>query len=516
MYKLMIVDDEQIEREGMAEFIPWGNYDIELSGTAWNGLDAFEQIQKDPPDIVLTDIKMPVMDGITLIEKIMENFPDIHIIVLSGYGEYEYTSKAMEYGVRHYILKPCDEEKIVSVLETVKEEIRKKRESREKEQEYHTIKRRMLPRAKEEMFRNILLKRNLPEGEQELLHRELEGIGDRVILLAMKNNAVGFDYLEQFILGNILYEILNLPEMPLSAAVGDTVFFLLDEGTAGRLEPAVEKTRQEFARKKAVSIVAAVSRVGDFSAINNLYEQIIYLYELAEKKKNDRYLCYEKTEDETQEHSDFFFDFSRILHAERYDEILFEISLALKKMDLHKYSQKQKNKMCRIFVLACAQRENKGDMDLPEFAQVTSWEELLIQMTVWVAKSLGIYQEDKQGTRIQEILDVIYCNLTNTELNIQYMAKEILFMNEDYFGRLFGKAMQVKFSTYLEEARIRMAKRLLAYDSDMKISDLTELVGYPSDGQYFSKTFRKLCGKTPSEYREELKKEDMEKSNLYK
>ena len=512
----MIVDDEQIEREGMAEFIPWEKYDIELSGTAWNGLDAFEQIQKNQPDIVLTDIKMPIMDGIALIGKITENFPDIRIIVLSGYGEYEYTSKAMEYGVRHYILKPCDEEKIVSVLENVKEELRKKQDSKEKEQEYHKIKRRMLPRAKEEMFRNILLKRNLPEGEQELLHQELSGISDRVILLGMKNKTIGFDYLEQFILGNILYEILQLTEMPLSAAVGDTVFFLLDAQNTEKLKTAVEKTKQEFARKKAMNIIAAVSRTGGFSEINNLYEQILYLYELAENGKTGGFLCYEKAEDMKEEHSDFFFDFSRILHADRYDEILFEISLALKKMELCGYSQKQKNKMCKIFVLACAQKESRSDRELPQFENIADERKLLKELAVWVAKSIGIYQEDKQGVRLQEIMEVVFGNLTNTELNIQYMAKEILFMNEDYFGRLFGKAMQVKFSTYLEEVRIRMAKRLLAYDNDMKISDLTELVGYPSDGQYFSKTFRKLCGETPSEYRERLKKEDTEKSNLYK
>ena len=280
MYKLMIVDDEQIEREGMAEFIPWGNYDIELSGTAWNGLDAFEQIQKNQPDIVLTDIKMPVMDGIALIRKITENFPDIRIIVLSGYGEYEYTSQAMEYGVRHYILKPCDEEKIVSVLDNVKAEIEKKKDNRQKEQEYHKIKRRMLPKAKEEIFRNLLLKRNLPEGDQELLRQELEEIDGQVILLAMKNTTTGFDYLEQFILGNILYEVLGLKEMPLSVSVGDTVIFLLDAGTVRDLKKAVEKTKQEFARKKSLSIIAAVSRAGEFAEISNLYEQILYLYEL--------------------------------------------------------------------------------------------------------------------------------------------------------------------------------------------------------------------------------------------
>lgn len=511
----MIVDDEQIEREGMAEFIPWENYDIELSGTAWNGLDAFEQIQKNQPDIVLTDIKMPIMDGITLIKKITESFPDIRIIVLSGYGEYEYTSQAMEYGVRHYILKPCDEEKIVSVLENVKVEIEKKKDNQQKEQEYHKIKRRMLPKAKEEMFRNLLLKRNLPEREQELLRQELEGIGDSVVLLAMKNTTTGFDYLEQFILGNILYEVLGLEEMPLSVAVGDTVFFLLDESISSGLEKAVAKTKQEFARKKSLNIIAAVSRTGAFSEISNLYEQILYLYELSENKKNSGYLCYEDTE-ENQENSDYFFDFSRILHADRYDEILFEVSIALKKMELREYSQIQKNKMCKIFLLACAQKESRQGTDLPEFEGAEDVNTLLVQLSEWIAKSLEIYQEDKAGSRMQEILEVVYENLTNTELNIQYMAKEILFMNEDYFGRLFGKVMNVKFSTYLEEVRIRMAKRLLAYDSDMKISDLTELVGYPSDGQYFSKTFRKICGKTPSEYREDLKKEDIEKSNLYK
>lgn len=104
MYRLLIVDDEELEREGMAEFIPWKEYDIELVGTAWNGVEGLEKIKKLQPDIVITDIKMPVMDGIELIRKAKRLYPDIVFIVLSGYGEYEYTSQAMEEGVRHYIL----------------------------------------------------------------------------------------------------------------------------------------------------------------------------------------------------------------------------------------------------------------------------------------------------------------------------------------------------------------------------------------------------------------------------
>ena len=101
------------------------------------------------PDIVITDIKMPVMNGIELIRKTREDFPDIVFIVLSGYGEYEYTSRAMELGVRHYILKPCDEAKIVEVIGKVTEELKVREEKKRKEDDMRTQVKRLAPRARE-------------------------------------------------------------------------------------------------------------------------------------------------------------------------------------------------------------------------------------------------------------------------------------------------------------------------------------------------------------------------------
>ena len=109
MIKVILVDDEDIERDAMAEIIPWEKLDMELVDTAWNGIEGLEKIRMHVPDIVITDIKMPVMDGIQLIRNTKELYPDILFVVLSGYGEYEHTSRAMELGIRHYILKPCDE-----------------------------------------------------------------------------------------------------------------------------------------------------------------------------------------------------------------------------------------------------------------------------------------------------------------------------------------------------------------------------------------------------------------------
>ena len=214
MYKLLIVDDEQIEREGMAHFIQWDKYDIQLCGTAWNGADALGKIQKDVPDIVLTDIKMPVMNGIELIQKLSETYRNIVVVVLSGYGEYEFTSQAMEYGIRHYILKPCDEDKIVAVMNDAKKEVDKRRE-------YHTLKRELLPHAKEELFRRLLTGSRLSDDEIMALKKDFPANGDSYRLLAMKNEVSGFEYIEQFILGNILGEILQMATMPLFTYVDD-------------------------------------------------------------------------------------------------------------------------------------------------------------------------------------------------------------------------------------------------------------------------------------------------------
>ena len=504
MYKLMIVDDEQIEREGMAQFIPWGKYEIELSGTAWNGLDAYEQIQVKQPDIVLTDMKMPVMNGIELIKRLSENFPDIRIIVLSGYGEYEYTSQAMEYGIRHYILKPCDEEKIVSVLEEVKHEIEEQKKKSQQEKELYTIHRQVLPHAKEEIFRRLLLKGKVSNEEEELVRQDIDNGENPIRLLAMKNKTVGFEYIEQFILGNILGEILGMEKMPLSTSIDDIVVFLLGNIEEQKLKNAVEKTLKEFSRMKTKNIIAAASRAGSFEQMNGLYEQTKYLYALPEQTKYVHYLSYFNYS-ENMEDSTYYFDFKRIKNAADYHEIIFEVTLALKKMEWRKCTGKQKNQIACIFMLNWNVSKSEMEKINSESEKISQDEELVEILSEWCAKQLDIYQQDKEWKRTANILNAIYQNIGNTELNIQYLAKEILFMNEDYFGRLFMKMMQVKFSTYLEMVRIHMAMRLLAFAPDMKISELTELVGYPTDGQYFSKAFRKVCGETPSEYRENLK-----------
>lgn len=107
MYRLVIVDDEAAIRRELKSF-PWAELDIEVVGVCENAVSAYEKIISEKVDIVITDIKMPLMDGFKLIERVKEKFKDIYFVVLSGYYEYEYMREAVTLGIDDYILKPID------------------------------------------------------------------------------------------------------------------------------------------------------------------------------------------------------------------------------------------------------------------------------------------------------------------------------------------------------------------------------------------------------------------------
>lgn len=122
MLRLLIADDEKIVRETVSTFINWSSLGIEVVGSCKNGLEAYDAILDEYPDIVLTDIRMPKLSGIDLVKRITQQNTDIQFILLSGYNEFSYAKEAMKYGVKHYLLKPCNEQEIIeAVLEAAKD-----------------------------------------------------------------------------------------------------------------------------------------------------------------------------------------------------------------------------------------------------------------------------------------------------------------------------------------------------------------------------------------------------------
>ncbi|MDO4340096.1 MAG: response regulator [Eubacteriales bacterium] len=497
MYKLLIVDDEDIEREGMAILINWQEYQTEVVGTAWNGFDGLEKIEKLKPDIVITDVKMPVMNGIDLIRRAKKDFPDIVFVVLSGYGEYEFTSQAMEEGVRHYLLKPCDEDKIVKVLQKAQREVDEKRAQKRSM-------RSLLPRAREQIFRNLLLKRGEEEYEYQRFFQEIGGRESKVYLLAIRGKQ-SFDHLEQFVLENVLGELLGEEKILLVTVVREDCVFLMKDIELAVLEKAVERTREEFSKFKKQPVNCAVSERSAAENISELYEQIQGLFRMGTSEKVTGLLSRERFV-QPKEKTEALLNLYRIKNAKDYADILQEIYLGFLKMDLRGETMEQKKAtvgwMLKILY---------GEKELPVTEGGMTEQEMQWKLIEAAADKAAEYQNlsmnsTKEEQRVKSILLAACRYIQKPEMSLQFLAKDVLFINEDYAGRVFARNRKMRFSAFLLKQRIFLAKELIAWDPDIRISFLAEQLGYSFDGQYFSKVFRKETGMSPTEYRENIKR----------
>lgn len=163
MYKVLLVDDEELDLEGMKRFIPWEKLGMEVTGAANNALSAREIIEKQPIDILVSDVNMPYMSGLELARTALERSPDLRVIFVSGYQEFSYVRQALSMKAYNYVLKPMEDEELVETLRTVKRDLDEANKQREVERSYE----RMIPLAKSELLNRLLEVDGVPEEEGE-------------------------------------------------------------------------------------------------------------------------------------------------------------------------------------------------------------------------------------------------------------------------------------------------------------------------------------------------------------
>lgn len=119
MYTVVIIDDEPLIVEGMSRTMAWEKWNCQVAGTACDGEEGMELIREKRPDIVITDINMPKMDGLKMIAGLKSEFPDMQLIILTGYREFEYARQAIALGVSRFLLKPSKMNELEEAVETV-------------------------------------------------------------------------------------------------------------------------------------------------------------------------------------------------------------------------------------------------------------------------------------------------------------------------------------------------------------------------------------------------------------
>lgn len=513
MYKVLLVDDERMILEGISSIVDWKSVDTELIGTARNGIEAYAFVCEHEPDIVISDIRMPGMDGLQLVAKVKETHPQTRFIMLSGFDEFEYAQIAMQHGVKHYLLKPCNENSILKALSEIAAEY-KQEESKEgfiKSMKANLQK--VLPHVKEQFLKEFVTNKSYGSRDweyyQDLFGLHVSGRKVRLLLFRLEDK---FEYEHLFAVKNIAEDILDEPL--LSSTIAEHILVLIeDQEDMKRLQKQIEEIRRIFMLYYKIDTTAALSEAGEIGEARRLYLQAIDCLSHRFYLGEGGLITMRDILDSAQpSKADFVYDDDRILfpiRAGNWEEAeasieAFQDLLVNSRLDI----QTTKSYVIQSFISMtrlCAEPQMHQYMGL--IGQISQMETLQasIQMLKQTASEIThvIFEQNrnKHSQVIQKVIDIVNAELANAELSLNWVAHKMLYMNPDYLGKLFKKETGERFSNYVVTVRIKKAMELIKANDDVKMFELAEQLGFGDNPQYFSQVFKKIAGCAPSEYK---------------
>lgn len=502
MLKLLIVDDERIIRETMARLIDWDSLGIQLIGTARDGIEAYNTILDEYPDIVLTDIKMAGLSGLDLIEKIHGVNKDTQFIILSGYGEFEYAKKAMQYGVKHYLLKPCNEKQLIESLQDVKKDYC----------DYLTNKN---DTANRNINRNIsqnlmvgiindLLSLEIPEKDEEI---------SRVV--CNYKQYIDFDktpyelfYVYYVVPGSHSVILEKLKHFHDRHCPGITFNMVYVRNTLVIFFKSMNQNPDDMLQfLESLELVQAVSIEHSHKSHNNLSELLKELMGHL-KKYEVIYFTEDTATFSIYNYQNIIKEVQRLITAV-YSEEKEASGRACKALlcTFHSISDADFLKQLAASVIIFSV-SNSRSFDMVSAA------ELLVKLgrendcrriaNLLETQLLTCYNEfhslKHNGGISGKIEEYVVGHIEDCELSLKWIADHYLFMNVDYLSKRFLKETGCKFSKYLTDMRVKKAKEILASAKTDSIQSVADMVGCGNNPQYFSQIFKKSTGMTPSNY----------------
>lgn len=514
MYKILLVDDERIITEGMSKVIDWESMGTNLIGTARNGIEAYSIIEQKKPDIVISDIKMPGMNGLELVAKVHSVFPEIRFILLSGFSEFDYAKQAMQYGVKHYLLKPCNENTIMDAVIEICEDFKQIQNREQFIQKMKGTLESVLPYAKEQLLKDYITNhyenKNL-EYYQKLFNIDINTPSIRLVLFELEGN---FEFEHMFAIKNIAEHIFK--SFILSCTVGETILFLLEEyGDYPKLHSQIKEIKNTFYQYYQIDSTVAISDNGKISNANKLYNEALdcltyrfYLGEGGIITKKD--ITYQISTDQLE----FYYDdqtFCRLVKSGSSTDVNKEIMTFFNHLiDLRLDINITKSYVIQLFnamIRLCEPKEMNTYLTkltlLLEIDTIQNLKAFFESVAQEITLSFFDQNNNKHSTIINKVIETIHKYIGNQNLSLHWVANEMLYMNADYLGKLFKKETGEKFSNYITRLRIELAISLIEKESDVKVFEIAEKIGYGENPQYFSQVFKKHTGFTPSEYKRE-------------
>ena len=539
MYKLIIADDEEEVRKGIINKIDWSSIGFQVVGEAGNGREALDIAEKTLPDVVITDIKMPFLDGLALSKELIQRYPTIKIVVLTGFDEFEYAKEAIKLKVVDYILKPVSSKELVDIILSVKKKIDD--EIAEKEDIIFLRKcyNESLPIMKWNFMQklicgNLSTKEITDKSSYYNIDLTGEGFIASVINFDFADNSSWFNSkkninkweekeLLKFAVFNICTEFIDKSKIGFSFLNSEEIVII----------GITDKYHKSFAIENIITtldkIKQAVEKYLKFritiglgtyeskaSLIKNSYKNALSALDYRLVLGSGKIIFIEDIEPHTENKLSFDEYRERELVSSIktgnvkevtsiINKLLYEITKAqISIKDSQVYLLEMLTaiiKTAKDFQIDLGNIFGKDDNLFLTLDKMRDMEELKEWMNSTALKILENIKDSRQDTsktivcEAKEYVNKLYYE---SDININKICNH-LHISANYFSFIFKKEAKMTFVNYLTEIRMEKAKELL-HGTNLKTFQVAEKVGY-LEPNYFSYCFKKKFGVSPSEYR---------------
>ena len=530
--KVIIADDEQHICHLIKALIEWEEYGLEVTGFANDGNRAFKMCEEFSPDLLITDIRMPGLSGIDLIKKLYDAFPDIKVIIITGYSQFSYAQQALKYRVVDYLLKPIQKEELESALQKglnlIDEEAARSLENK-------NLSLKSMQEIKDNLLTLILNSKGQPsklfnrERFLEEYHLKFQGNAWQLLqiecILNSEENTLSLqEFLGQKIKDIVVGEVRN-EKIEILTTLMDNSFFCLFNGDRDVLEPIKMALIQIKSKLlvlndvlQKINFTIGISDIyGDFNDISgciNECESCVNYKVIRGKNKIIKFKDVPSAEFGAIHFIDDNFRkrFMKTIADADGEEMAAEINELVTL--LYRYSGKINGDVVLEIYQMLVKLFYKGIQvfaitDFKEFTQ-----ENLIPQRQYFYSIAGaftylsdIFQlllkrcvEEKEDQNSRPIRNAqIYIEEHYREaVTLEEIAKHV-GLNETYLSSIFKKQMGKSLIDFLTYTRVQHAKELLI-DHRKSVNEIAEKVGF-NDAKYFTKRFKKFTGVSPNEYR---------------
>ncbi|MFD1957687.1 response regulator [Paenibacillus thailandensis] len=546
MYKLLLVDDEPEVTEGLTVEIDWERLGFTEVQTAGNGREAMELFEKLEPDVLITDISMPFMNGMELTEWVKRTYPITRIILLTGYDEFEYAKQAISLQVDDYVLKPFSGSQLT---ETVARVVRRMDEEREKRSNVKLLEehyRLTLPLVREK-FLSSLVTRQQPlaaiQDKADKFGLKLEGEGYLVSVIAIYHSdsegepgepgehepghslaASGDLDLKLFSVLNVAEEIWERDGRGKAFIHQDRVVLLTvsrHADAAGAMDetlPTLQEIMQSIERFLRLPVSIGVGRfITEIGSLKYAYESASMALDYRRILGGNRIICI--TDMEEQVHEKLIFD-------EAKEQLLLKTVKLGTEKELEELVDRLFDDIARTnapmrevqlymlemitAIMKFTKGTEGGGMDeligagsgiLYEYEKLNSLDETKAwfgELCAKVRSRIASRRQNSYKRIVEEAIAYTKEHYGDSELSIAKLCQH-LHISSGYFSTLFKRELKVTYGSYLLQIRMEAAKELLR-TTDLKTFEIADKVGFADPG-YFSLCFKKYAGVSAKEYR---------------